>query len=117
MHRWLSLILLVLLPLQMAWAVAGANCQHEPAVQAQHFGHHLHAHQAQDQDTEDAAPDAQHADCGSCLISLLSLPSHPPMTRALPVTSPQIDHLNPRLRFRPNTPPERPDWTAQSLMG
>lgn len=45
MRRWLSILLLVLLPLQFTWAAAAGYCQHEKAVQGWHIGHHEHQHQ------------------------------------------------------------------------
>jgi hypothetical protein len=46
MRRWLSILLLVLLPLQLSWAAAAPYCQHEKSpVALQHFGHHEHEHE------------------------------------------------------------------------
>lgn len=45
MRRWLSILLLVLLPLQFTWAAAAGYCQHETAANAWHVGHHEHQHQ------------------------------------------------------------------------
>jgi len=38
------LLLVVILPFQLAWAGAGVYCQHEIGLAAQHFGHHEHQH-------------------------------------------------------------------------
>lgn len=38
------LLLVVILPLQFAWAGAGVYCQHEMGQAGQHFGHHDHQH-------------------------------------------------------------------------
>jgi hypothetical protein len=38
------ILLLVILPFQLAWAGAGVYCQHETGKAAQHFGHHEHQH-------------------------------------------------------------------------
>ncbi len=45
MRRWLTIFLLVLLPLQFSWAVAATYCQHESRTSG-HIGHHEHRHQA-----------------------------------------------------------------------
>lgn len=47
MRRWLTLMLLVFLPLQFSWSAAAAYCQHESAGAARHFGHHPHDHAAE----------------------------------------------------------------------
>jgi hypothetical protein len=47
MRRWLSIFLLIVLPLQISWAVAATYCQHETGS-TKHFGHHDHKHQAED---------------------------------------------------------------------
>jgi len=45
MRRWLSILLLFLLPLQSSWAMSAAYCQHEQerGTQSRHWGHHEHA--------------------------------------------------------------------------
>jgi hypothetical protein len=43
MKRYFLILLLVLLPLQFSWAIAGAYCAHEEGA-APHFGHHVHKH-------------------------------------------------------------------------
>jgi hypothetical protein len=45
MTRILALLLALLLPLQLSWAVVGEYCQHESSpMAARHFGHHQHVH-------------------------------------------------------------------------
>jgi hypothetical protein len=72
MLRWVIIFLLMFLPLQATWAVAGSYCQHETGQAAQHFGHHAHRHhEAKTADhghekkskPNSGAPDN---DCGSC---------------------------------------------------
>ncbi len=46
MRRWLTVLLLVLLPLQFVWAAAAPYCQHEESAEARHIGHHEHEHQS-----------------------------------------------------------------------
>lgn len=45
MRRWLSILLLVMLPFQFSWAVAASYCQHETGKLSSHFGHHEHKHE------------------------------------------------------------------------
>ena len=69
MFRLVALLLAVLLPLQFAWGVAAAYCQHEPTTQAAHVGHHAHEHQAGSQ-AEAKKPAAAKlmadSDCTAC---------------------------------------------------
>lgn len=45
MRCWLLLCLLVLMPLQSAWSLAGAYCtHHEQGQAAEHWGHHNDEH-------------------------------------------------------------------------
>lgn len=47
MRRWLTIFLLVLLPLQFGWAAAARYCLHESLQETtNHFGHHEHQHAA-----------------------------------------------------------------------
>ncbi len=55
MHKCLAIFLLLFMPLQLTWAAANTYCQHESGAAAQHFGHHNHQHQAQDD--KSATPD------------------------------------------------------------
>lgn len=46
MRRWLTILLLFVLPVQFAWSAAAAYCQHEEVTGVAHFGHHGHEHSA-----------------------------------------------------------------------
>jgi hypothetical protein len=46
MRRWLTVFLLILLPLQLSWAVAATYCAHEADPAVNHVGHHQHRHEA-----------------------------------------------------------------------
>ncbi|WP_431262205.1 hypothetical protein ACQ859_18795 [Roseateles chitinivorans] len=46
MRRWLTVFLLILLPLQLSWAVAATYCTHEADPAVNHIGHHQHRHEA-----------------------------------------------------------------------
>lgn len=83
MRRWLTIFLLVFLPLQFTWTAAAAYCQHEQESGIGHFGHHEHKHAASTASNGDAAsdaangndndapaPGAEHTDCAFCHLSL-----------------------------------------------
>jgi hypothetical protein len=56
MRRWLTVFLLILLPLQLSWAVAATYCAHETDPKVNHIGHHEHRH-----DKAEKASDASDA--------------------------------------------------------
>ena len=78
MRRWLSILLLIMLPFQFTWATAAAYCQHETSPEVRHLGHHQHEHKASP-DAGKAKSDAQDAakstkllgdsDCGYCHLN------------------------------------------------
>jgi len=77
MRRWLTILLLVLLPLQFSWAAAASYCQHDGDASTQHVGHHDHQHQVADSSTTgDDTPDAKgkstglDGDCAYCQMSI-----------------------------------------------
>lgn len=68
--KWLLILLLLVLPLQISWAAAAVYCQHEQEAAVAHIGHHEHQHPAQvdasdDQDGQNELPQV-HSDCGYC---------------------------------------------------
>ncbi len=106
MRRWLSLLLLVLVPLLSSWSAVAAYCEHAPDAQVRHFGHHPHQHADEDGNAGNAASDCDH--CHS-----------PGATFVFAGTAPQIAqdgrppvHANGPLRLRPPAPPERPKWAG-----
>lgn len=79
-RRYLLILLLVLLPAQLSWAVVGQYCGHETGAQSEHLGHHSHEHeqshaeaaQAEASGIDEASQGAiggMHADCYSCHVS------------------------------------------------
>ena len=87
MRLWLSVFLIMFLPLQSAWAVAAPYCGHEDSVRVSHFGHHAHQHHAADsamdasKDMSDvSAPSGVDVDCTPCngVGSALMLNFSPP---------------------------------------
>ncbi len=124
MRRWVSILLLVVLSLQLSWAAAASYCQHEksPAA-AQHFGHHEHEHASDgsgsdapaadsSQDGDDSKLVSLDYDCASCnlgsaqavsaLIPLSHVPVGTTFAEAPAVSKPTF--INARV--------ERPNWRA-----
>ncbi len=60
MRRWLTILLLFILPVQFAWSAAAAYCQHEEVTGMTHIGHHAHEHKADGGSKSKAS--GQHAD-------------------------------------------------------
>jgi hypothetical protein len=114
MRRWLVVFMLLVLPLQFAWAAAAPYCAHETAVAAsKHPGHHQHVHQ-DGSDAVDAGDDGgslggNHTDCASCHAGTAATL---PLPTAFLTAAPR-DALGeqPWPRYRSHTPsgPERPD--------
>ena len=66
MYRLVVLLFALLLPLQLAWGVAAAYCQHERAPHTeQHVGHHVHEHK-DDAKQPGGAKLALDGDCSVC---------------------------------------------------
>jgi len=72
MRRFLALLLLVLLPLNAAFAAASGYCQHQKeSSQAAHFGHHMHQHDRSADKSNDTGVQID-PDCGFCHLSFSS---------------------------------------------
>lgn len=107
MRKILALLLLLILPLQFAWAGAGVYCQHEEGQAAQHFGHHEHQ-QAADESSGSTYAEAGSSDCSLHLPSVkgcIQIPtlSSPPLSAVLNSSPPRAF-----TSFIPDGP-ERPD--------
>ncbi|RZL38374.1 MAG: hypothetical protein EOP35_05950 [Rubrivivax sp.] len=121
MRRWLTIFLLVLLPLQFSWGAAAAYCQHESAGAARHLGHHPHEHKAEVGKTSlsDAAQLEAHkahkagqpcdSDCAFCHLGsatalIAALPAPPPQQASLiaPDDARAFSTRAPDLLDRPN---------------
>lgn len=113
MHRWLSILLLVFLPLQFSWAAVGVYCQHESGAAAKHFGHHDHQHKADASHGDQADPKASggiDSDCGVCLAG-----SAVEVFREIRISAPLyasaiVDDYRHSLNTSPHYQPERPNW-------
>lgn len=111
MRRWLSIFLLVFLPLQFTWTMAAAYCSHETDPAAQHLGHHEHKHQ-----NDDGAKDAKgslasvDSDCAVCHAGCLAAMTS--TTKVVPIAEIVAEHLQP-LHYQVSLfgdQPERPNW-------
>ena len=110
MKRFVVALLMCIVPLQFAWAAAGAYCAHEQSANAFHFGHHAHTHQSQSDDGKGKSPLKLHADCASCHTSsygaLLEVESFAVGTQLIELQVQQT-HLPPSAL---PVEPERPKW-------
>ncbi|WP_213954083.1 hypothetical protein [Variovorax sp. dw_954] len=107
MRRWLSLFMLVLLPLLSSWSAAAAYCGDEPIERPAHVAHHVDAHHDDDQGGSNAGASEAHCDhCHSpgAMLLLVVSDGHragagqpAPWSRAA-------------LRAPPASPPDRPKW-------
>jgi len=115
MRRWLTILLLVLIPLQLTWAAAASYCQHESGAATKHFGHHEHRHQAKAGEPDQGKTKSLgtvDVDCSFCHACCAAIPAGkhdvPPLGIAsLSVTS----HLDGSVSAFPSRP-ERPNWAA-----
>jgi len=68
MKRAIAIFLLLILPLQVTFAVAAEYCGVEKSDRGQHFGHHVDGAQATPGDTQAPADDNQ-PDCQFCALA------------------------------------------------
>ena len=69
MRKWLTIFLLLLMPLQVTWAAASAYCQHRGDISTEHVGHHAHKHNVQSVErsiTDQTQQGGSDSDCGTC---------------------------------------------------
>lgn len=126
MRRWLTLFLLVLMPLQFTWGAAAVYCQHEPAPQTRHFGHHVHEHgdaahhgqpsqktdlkQAADADKSKPGKLAPDNDCGQCHHSAFKPVAAVAPALSAPGAQVQQGLAEPAFSSRSPDHPDRPNW-------
>lgn len=113
MRRWLALVLLCLLPLQVSWAVVADYCAHERGQAVQHFGHHDDEHEVWAGASDDPAqPDtsALAHDHHSHVTGFVGLPGDaaPIVGDAWSGSLRAADHPHPA--SIPPDQPERPKW-------
>jgi len=73
-RRLFVILLMIVLPVQFAFAAASGYCGHESGTAAKHIGHHEHQHSGQTQAKEAKAASLSHADCEMCHFGF-SVPS------------------------------------------
>lgn len=113
MRKWLAILLLVFVPLQLSWAAAASYCQHESGAAAKHFGHHDHQHKTAD--GKDVFPDPAKTtggdpDCASCHAGCLSVLTSPVKVASLADLSLDTADYLARLTSPPFERLERPQW-------
>ena len=110
--RLVFILLMVLSPLQAAWGVMGSYCLHqELGADTQHFGHHVHQHEATHQnDAGGTTTSSSDADCFLCHLGCVGV-----VTSAVgvPLSLPTSLAASPLNRFLLPVflqGPERPNW-------
>lgn len=87
MKRWLVILLMWVLPLQLSFAAVAPYCAHEQGAAARHFGHHSHKHQDADSADEHqsklpgADPDCDY--CHHACCAALPMPAPAPLSMLL----------------------------------
>lgn len=107
MRRWLSLLLLFVVPLLSSWSAVAAYCEHTPDAQVRHFGHHPHQHADEAGDNAGSAA----SDCDHCHSPGATL-VFAPMALSRDDNGRPAPHVSGPLRLRPPTPLERPKWVG-----
>jgi hypothetical protein len=121
MRHWVIVLLLAVVPLQLAWAGAAVYCGHESAVAgAKHVGHHEHAHQPSDDGASAPVEDADmsstfHADCETCHFGVSATLTMAPLGTAILPSTGLLDALSPRYLSHIPAGPERPDRSLLPL--
>ena len=117
MRFWLSIFLMVFLPLQSAWAAAAPYCGHENSVPVTHFGHHVHKHH-----TADFAKDSSNelagvavsggidVDCTPCHGVCMAMVSNLSSTGSFTTKTSYAIGVASESPLPPLQRPERPKW-------
>lgn len=112
MRRWLALLLLCLLPLQVSWAAVADYCTHEHGRAAQHFGHHDEEHPASSAPSDDGPDrsaklghDCKHLSGFVGLVAEPCVATSPPCRSVQPRDAPSV------FPALPPDQPERPQWS------
>ena len=114
MRRFLVLIMLCMLPLQISWAVVADYCGHEQGKAAQHFGHHDDEHKAFSEKSDlDKQPGKSNLGHDHCHMSgFLCLLNEAVAHTSVPPTLPSL-RCDERIRSSLALDrPERPKWHA-----
>lgn len=119
MRRLLIILMMVVLPLQLSWAVAATYCQHESRPVASHFGHHVHKHLAKPGDGKSSTSPSKllsDDDCTVCHLGSAGIVSMPSFF--IPVAISSLDltpDVVPLLTSTRPSRPERPKWMRAVL--
>ncbi|MFZ5520671.1 MAG: cation efflux protein, CzcI family [Pseudomonadota bacterium] len=117
MRRWLTLLLVLVLPIQFTWAVAAPYCQHEKAASVRHFGHHAHDHEATASTAEQKAGKpaglayVDH-DCGFCHLGAAQPVPMQSIGLMLEAGADRHEATTRSWRTRDPDRLERPNWPA-----
>ena len=122
LRRWLSILLLIWLPLQFSWAAAASQCRHEEGQAAQHLGHHLHLHKKAPADEPDSKKEAGakvavDADCAHCHLSSMQSIAASPLHMAGETGQAPVPDLPDRYRSHVPSGPERPQRPLAARFG
>jgi hypothetical protein len=121
MRQWVTVLLLVVVPLQLAWAGAAVYCGHESTVAgAKHVGHHEHMHQPGSDSASAPVDDADmssafHADCETCHFGASATLTMAPMGSAILPSAGLLNASSPRYLSHIPAGPERPDRSLWPL--
>jgi|MedtruStandDraft_1076414.scaffolds.fasta_scaffold00092_59 hypothetical protein len=125
MRRALTVFLLLILPLQLSWAVAAGYCQHEEAAKvARHMGHHEHQHsqgaeKAAGHDSDMGAAEKKESsdkpqcvddDCAYCHLASLKTVGVPATVLVVTAETGFSSHTSPLIGCLVSRRIDRPNW-------
>lgn len=115
MRRWLTLFLVLVLPLQFSWAAAGIACAHETGSAAHHFGHHVHQHKAdakpaKEKGKAEVSKSMADTDCPYCHVSVPTPVADIPFFEAPQADSATLPEPLSLRALLLEEAPERPNW-------
>lgn len=113
MRRWIAVLLLLIVPLQLSWGAVSGYCLHEDGNAPRHFGHHVHQHaDAAGKSSDAKALGGVDSDCAGChLNGAIALLTSVIEQTIAGVTS-DVDSTPSVLpASRAVQPPERPQWS------
>ena len=110
LKRFVLLLLLIVMPFQMAWAAQSGYCQHEQGTAASHFGHHSHQHQDGGK-FQGNVPGGVDDDCAYCHLGGVILPPALQPVFVSLLSSIEFSFFLKTMSSVPAREPERPKWT------
>ena len=111
MRRFFALFLLLLLPLQFAFAAAASYCALEMVKVASHFGHHEHPDAPAPEPADDGGDKVKLHDCGICHLSCGQVHSSVASVLAMPIVATTNALPDDRQPQHLQEPTERPPRT------